>query len=151
MVCFCKVFWSKADLWQTKLHLFQINLADLCLSGFITLVDVTFKLGNGIPSWTGLSSKEFLIQMSSNEQWSSHLTWLKMSKWRISFSYFLLADLDSQWQTFDRLFIKGSIKMVCRQTFSPYGCTVFATTTKKELSETQFLKKSLIHSGTFRR
>jgi hypothetical protein len=39
----------------------------------------------------------------------------------MSFSYFRLADLNSQWQTFGRLFIKGSIKMVCWQTFSPYG------------------------------
>jgi hypothetical protein len=35
--------------------------------------------------------------------------------------YFLLADLDSLWQTFGRLFIKGLFKMVCRQTFSPFG------------------------------
>jgi hypothetical protein len=35
--------------------------------------------------------------------------------------YFLLADLESLWQTFGRLFIKGLFKMVCWQTFSPFG------------------------------
>ena len=30
-----------------------------------------------------------------------------------------MQDLESMWQTFGRLFVKGLIKMVCRQTFPP--------------------------------